>query len=316
MYRTMKTPLDPQAFHAALHRGEILRFDDNRAFQALIALTLAFLETELHPYDPTEIHRHLSHGDQVDCFTRCEKAFSQSAEVRDQWHAVFVEARLDPAHLAHDRLHLRSRPHRDKEAVGPRARTTATIAFHRDTWGSNLYAQVNWWAPVYPISAGRTFAIYPTLWDKPLRNTTRDFDLKAVVERSKRGGRNAVDADQAIPHLLEAIDTALAKPVVIPPGTVIAFSSAHAHAGVPNHSGVTRISLETRTVWIDDVRQGNGAPNVDGEAPWAFPGLFRRVSDGMPLNEILGVERISAFPVTNAKAVEQSGRAASVISSQ
>jgi hypothetical protein len=44
--------------------------------------------------------------------------------------------------------------------------------FHRDTWGTNLYAQVNWWAPVYPITAGRTVALYPTLWSRPVANTS------------------------------------------------------------------------------------------------------------------------------------------------
>jgi ectoine hydroxylase-related dioxygenase (phytanoyl-CoA dioxygenase family) len=43
-------------------------------------------------------------------------------------------------------------------------------------------------------------------------------------------------------------------PVVIDPGEIIAFSSAHAHAGVANHTGLTRVSLETRTVSIADVR--------------------------------------------------------------
>jgi hypothetical protein len=137
--------------------------------------------------------------------------------------------------------------------------------------------------------------MFPELWNRPVRNTTAEFDLKAVLERSGSAGRNSVDADQAIPHALEEVDASLAIPVVIEPGSVIAFSSAHAHAGVPNHTGVTRISLETRTVWIDDFRRGRGAPNIDGFAPWMSPGLFRRVSDGVALNEILGLNRIEPF---------------------
>ena len=109
--------------------------------------------------------------------------------------------------------------------------------------------------------------------------------MAAVLERSKSGGRNSVDADQAIPHLLEDVDPELGTPVVIEPGSMIIFSGAHAHAGIPNYTGVTRISLETRTLWIPDVQLRRSAPNVDGYAPWATPGLFRRVSDRKPLHE-------------------------------
>ncbi|PTT99783.1 hypothetical protein DBR45_26125, partial [Pseudomonas sp. HMWF031] len=98
----------------------------------------------------------------------------------------------------------------------------------------------------------------------------------------------AVDADEAIPHLLEAIDPQQGIAVELAPGSLIAFSGAHAHAGVGNCTGLTRISFETRSLLIDDVRAGVGAPNVDGHAPWRTPGLFRRMSDRKRLDEILG----------------------------
>jgi hypothetical protein len=295
MYTTATTSFDPCDFHTRIYRGEIFKFTGIPAIAALIDFTRSFLEAAFHPYRPQDIHRHYSHAEQVERFASREKEFSQSTEVKRLWTAVFEAAGLDPSGTARDRLHLRFQPHQAENASLPRARTTATIAFHRDTWGSNLYAQTNWWAPVYPITSGRTFAMFPKLWDRPIRNTTANFDLRAVLQRSRSAGRNAVDADQAIPHLLEEIDGALAIPVVIEPGSMIAFSSAHAHAGVPNHTDVTRISLETRTVWIDDLRQGRGAPNVDGFAPWMSPGFFQRVSDSVALNEILGLNRIEPF---------------------
>jgi hypothetical protein len=98
-----------------------------------------------------------------------------------------------------------------------------------------------------------------------------------------------------IPHALEEIPSSLAHPVVIDPGTVIAFSSAHAHTGVGNHTGLTRISLETRSIAIADVLSGRGAPNLDGRAPWSAPGLFRRVDDGIPLHELLHLEKLEPY---------------------
>ena len=295
MYSSLQRPGSARQFHDRIYAGEIIRIAELPAMAALVALTRAWLEDALHPWAPPEIHRYLSHDEQTLRFAQCQNAFARSKEVREHWRAVVESLGLAPDALACDRLHLRFQPHREPRQSTPRARTTATIAFHRDTWGSNLYAQTNWWAPIYPITTGRTFALYPHLWQQALRNCSADFDMRALLERSHRDGRNAVDADEAIPHLLEAIDPQQGVAVDIAPGSLIAFSGAHAHAGVGNSTGLTRISFETRSVLIDDVLAGLGAPNIDGHAPWRTPGLFRRISDTRRLNEILGCGFIEPY---------------------
>lgn len=295
MYSSLQIPGSARQFHDRIYAGEIIRIAELPAMAALVALTRAWLEDALHPWAPPEIHRYLSHDEQTLRFAQCQNAFARSKEVREHWRAVVESLGLAPDALACDRLHLRFQPHREPRQSTPRARTTATIAFHRDTWGSNLYAQTNWWAPIYPITTGRTFALYPHLWQQALRNCSADFDMRALLERSHRDGRNAVDADEAIPHLLEAIDPQQGVAVDIAPGSLIAFSGAHAHAGVGNNTGLTRISFETRSVLIDDVLAGLGAPNIDGHAPWRTPGLFRRMSDTRRLNEILGCGFIEPY---------------------
>lgn len=295
MYSSLQIPGSARQFHDRIYAGEIIRIAELPAMAALVALTRAWLEDALHPWAPPEIHRYLSHDEQTLRFAQCQNAFARSKEVREHWRAVVESLGLAPDALACDRLHLRFQPHREPRQSTPRARTTATIAFHRDTWGSNLYAQTNWWAPIYPITTGRTFALYPHLWQQALRNCSADFDMRAILERSHRDGRNAVDADEAIPHLLEAIDPQQGVAVDIAPGSLIAFSGAHAHAGVGNSTGLTRISFETRSVLIDDVLAGLGAPNIDGHAPWRTPGLFRRMSDTRRLNEILGCGFIEPY---------------------
>lgn len=295
MYSSLQIPGSARQFHDRIYAGDIIRIAELPAMAALVALTRAWLEDALHPWAPPEIHRYLSHDEQTLRFAQCQNAFARSKEVREHWRAVVESLGLAPDALACDRLHLRFQPHREPRQSTPRARTTATIAFHRDTWGSNLYAQTNWWAPIYPITTGRTFALYPHLWQQALRNCSADFDMRAILERSHRDGRNAVDADEAIPHLLEAIDPQQGVAVDIAPGSLIAFSGAHAHAGVGNNTGLTRISFETRSVLIDDVLAGLGAPNIDGHAPWRTPGLFRRMSDTRRLNEILGCGFIEPY---------------------
>jgi hypothetical protein len=291
MYTIVHPPCPPREFHDRIYAGEILRLDGLPEHVRVVDFTRKFLEDRFHPYVPVEIHRHLSHDQQVEQFAAATRDYARSDDVKRLWRHVFEAAGLDPAATARDRLYLRFQPHQEPSQSLLRTRSTATVRFHRDTWGTNLYAQVNWWAPVYPVTPGRTMAMYPTLWSRALRNTSATFDFSKVLERS-RAGDNISAYDGGIPQLREEIDPGLGVPVTIEPGSIIAFSAAHAHTGVPNHSGLTRISLETRTLSIEDFRAGRGAPNIDGHAPWMSPGLFRRLADGARLHDLLGVPEL------------------------
>jgi hypothetical protein len=287
MYCDLTSRMAPlRALHDRLYGGEILRFRSLPEMERIVALTRSFVEEMFHPFDPQSVHLHFGDAD----LATAQRDYNRSEEVQRAWCDLFAAIGYDPEGVARDRLMLRFQPHRKPGEKETGARGTSTVGFHRDTWGTNLYAQVNWWAPVYPITAGRTFALYPDLWSRPLTNDSADFDMAEamrVVRERKRG--------QIVPRPLQPADPGRGRPVVIDCGSIIAFSSHHAHAGVPNHSGLTRISLDTRTLLVEDFLAGRGAPNVDGRARWMSPGLFRRLSDGMPLAELLGIDRLVPF---------------------
>ena len=46
-------------------------------------------------------------------------------------------------------------------------------------------------------------------------------------------------------------------------GGVILFSGAQMHSSVPNTSGVTRFSIDFRTIHLEDAIAKRGAPNID-----------------------------------------------------
>ncbi len=263
--------------------------------RALIAHTRRSIEAEFGDIDPAMSHAALDHASQVARYADIQRRYSAAAETHRLWRDIFTGLGFNAAEVFHDRLHLRLQPHQNPDRAVPRSRFTSTVAFHRDTWGSNLYAQVNWWAPVWPITAGRSVALYPGLWARPLANTSRDYDLAATIERGRKEGRTALAADDLIPHLKQDVSGEETRAVVIEPGDMLLFSGAHAHAGVPNRTGLTRISLETRTLWLPDVKAGRSAPNIDGEAAWMAPGWFRRPSDGARLCEVLGVDHLAPY---------------------
>jgi hypothetical protein len=295
MYTQISTPTDAGALHERLYAGEIFLFRGLPAMRSLVAFAQGLLERAFHPFAPPLVHSHLAGEQQARIFAATGREFTRSPAVKDLWRELFGSVGLDAKCLARDRLRLRFQPPLANERTQARGVLRSTVPFHRDTWGTNLYAQINWWAPVYPTSEERTMALYPVLWDRSLRNSSASYDLPALVKRVAEKGRESITGEMAVPELLESLDPAQAVPVVIEPGSVIVFSSAHAHAGVPNSSEQSRFSLETRTVWIPDVRTGRGAPNVDGAARWMAPGFFYRVSDGEPLNEILGQQRLEPY---------------------
>jgi hypothetical protein len=74
--------------------------------------------------------------------------------------------------------------------------------------------------------------------------------------------------------------------VVCPPGGVILFSGAQMHSTVPNTSGLTRFSIDFRTVDLVDLEKQHGAPKVDTYSQGTSLRDFRRARDGaaMPDN--------------------------------
>jgi len=41
---------------------------------------------------------------------------------------------------------------------------------HRDTWYSAPFYQLNWWLPIYPITADNGLAFHPRYWYTPVKN--------------------------------------------------------------------------------------------------------------------------------------------------
>src|SRR3546814_11946323 len=82
----------------------------------------------------------------------------------------------------------------------------APLALHRDTWATNLYAQINWWAPVFPVESSRTMNLYPDLWAKPVPNDSESFDLPRTMARG-RENMVAMRASEAVPHATAEVDT-------------------------------------------------------------------------------------------------------------
>jgi hypothetical protein len=149
---------------------------------------------------------------------------------------------------------------------------------HRDSWGSAILSQINWWFPVFPLHRDRTLALYPAHWNTPVVNNAPGWDWK-------RAGK---DGTPRLPTAQSAIDDRDEIRITAAPGTLAAFSAAHLHAGVLNTTPLARFSVETRTINLEDLRAGRGAPDVDGLGVRRAYEWFRRIPDGESLAEAMG----------------------------
>jgi hypothetical protein len=214
-----------------------------------------------------------------DAVDELRSRFRAEPDVPRLFRAALEDVGVDASRSYWDSVFLRVVP-----PIEPGAeRQIGRIGFHRDTWGSNVLQQTNWWATIRPLEAERTIALYPAYWSRPIRNTSADWDLDEIRARRRSGER---DEDiPIVPEPSEPVDTSAELRVVIEPGDLLCFSGAHLHASVPNTSGRTRFSVELRTVNVDDLTQGRGAPDLDGRAPHVPLEWFRSMEDGSPLRQ-------------------------------
>ena len=213
--------------------------------------------------------------------------FEHDPVIRAAFRALFEALGFAPELCFADRRILRLVP------PGPRlsARPLRSLPPHRDTWGSNLAAQINLWAPVYPVTEKRSLLLYPGYWDRPIANTSPQWNLDDLLAARARG-----DGYPQLPVATVEPEPEAAVPCLIAPGELLCFSGAQLHASAANESDKIRFSLETRLVSLDDLQAERGAPNVDGHPGVVAYRWFTRVSDDAGLDSVIGEGR-SALPV-------------------
>ena len=169
-----------------------------------------------------------------------------------------------------DKFVVRIAPAEFKKATYEASR----IGIHRDTWGTNIFEQINWWAPINHLNKTNTLIFYPEYFNKPIKNTTSSWDLNTYLKKRKLGEFDYPSA----PQLLENLNHETKElRVDIKPGEVLCFSGSHLHSSSKEHSMISRFSYEIRTVSNSDIIDKRHAPNVDCSLNVKYPKIFRHV---------------------------------------
>ena len=266
---------DPEDVHARIFEGAIFVIRDDIVAD-IVSRVRAIAETAFGTPDPQNAESRMD----ADAFKAAVKTARQSVDTDGQvnalWHGLLAALGIDLQDMFGDRLRLRIVPS-NASHCGLRHQP---LPAHRDSWGSGFEAQVNWWMPLYPLSPDRTMVLWPDAFSTPVANSSGNWSLEAFKAAQANG--------EAYP-LLPAVDAEPAPlgaaPVVVQPGELLAFSSAHLHASRSDTSGISRFSLDTRTLRLSDIRSGRGASNVDNAVAEKQHAWFKRFSDGTGLDQ-------------------------------
>ena len=114
------------------------------------------------------------------------------------------------------------------------------------------------------IEPENTMTFYPKYWSQRIRNSSDEFNYQDWTQTGRKAAPKLVKADtRKQSAALEPVDPESQLRPVIEAGGLIIFSAAHLHATVPNTSGVTRLSIDFRTVHLEELPENRGAPNLD-----------------------------------------------------
>jgi len=263
---------DLKKFKEEIYLGRIFSFKKNSISLNLVAeiknLISTSYEGHLDNFHHFEKHEDLS--------VKLINELKNQKTLKDLFKSFLKDIGFNQGKTYWDKFVVRIAPASDKF----KPRENSRIGIHRDTWGTNIHQQINWWAPINDLDVKNTLIFYPDYFSKKVRNSTASWDLNVYLEKRKQNDFSYPSA----PELLESLATDIKTlPITIEPGEILCFSGSHLHSSTKEKSLKTRFSYEIRTVCMDDIESNMQAPNIDCDLKWQFPKIFRHVETNSQL---------------------------------
>lgn len=261
--------------------GQLLVYTRRDATAMLANHAIAMISEMLSSLDAERAQFKLSVEEFIARVGPLKSRFTNDLRTKELVRDVLASFGCDLETTYFDVPRLRVVPHGDYLSSG----VSYAYKAHRDIWYSSPVAQVNWWTPVFEVTADRAMSFFPEYWDKAVPNSSVDFDYGEWCRIGRTMAISQVKEDtRKHPLPLAAIDTRSELRIAGTKGDVILFSAAQLHSTAPNNSGLTRFSIDFRTINLADLDNDRGAHNVDSRATGTTLGDFLRASDFAPID--------------------------------
>jgi hypothetical protein len=262
-----------------VYQGDLILLTGLPAVGEFVAFAREQLAELFAPHEPRQIHLHYAPADLARILGVWKPRFIHHPRSKELLKAIVTSAGFDPVETMYDVPKPRTSFPRDHLTTG----IAYAFPWHRDTWYAAPRQQINWWFPVFEVTAQNAMKFDLQSFARGVENDSAGFDayqanrdrLTAASQvgkdtRSRPGARSHVASDELI--------------ILPSPGQILIFSGAHLHASIENTSGVARYSVDFRIMDRRDMVSGWGAPAVDVRC------------SGTMLREFLSVTSDQGFP--------------------
>jgi len=261
---------------AALYDGALFLFSPRASMAALCDFAREMVTDAFAPLDPETAHRSVPVERYAQILADLKPTFIHHAESKRLICELLADLGCDPERTYFDVPRLRS------STPGGYLTTGIAYAFHphRDTWYSAPRCQLNWWLPISELEHDNGLAFHPQYWNRPIKNGSRNYNYAEWNRASRFDAAKHIGTDtREQPRAEEPFDWAdEIRPLCRPSGLIL-FSGQQMHSSVENTTGRTRWSVDFRTVHLDEVEAGGGAPNIDSECTGTTMGDYLRCTD-------------------------------------
>jgi hypothetical protein len=274
--------LDDASRRAELYRGSVFVYSPSSGALGLCDFARELIESAFHPYDPRKVQECLPVERCVEILAELKPKFIHHPRSKEFIQAMLAERGCDLEKTYFDVPRLRTAFPSDYLSSG------IAYAFHphRDTWYSAPFSQVNWWMPVYEISPENSMAFHPQYWYTEVPNTSNAYNYYEWNRQSRQNAAQHIKTDTRVqPRAQSQLDPDPQLRIVANVGGVMLFSAAQLHSTVPNTCGLTRYSIDFRTVHLDDVWSKCGAPNIDSACTGTTLRDYMRATDFQRLSD-------------------------------
>lgn len=254
------SPVSDDVRREQLYNGQLFVFSPRLSTIAFCQFAREMIEQAFKGLAPRTAQHHLPVEQYAAILGELKPQFIHHPKSKEYLQAILTELGFDLDKTYFDVPRMRSSTSEGYLTTG--------IAYawhpHRDTWYSAPSCQINWWMPIYEIEPENAMAFHPRYWTEAVPNTSSEYNYAEWSKMYRPNAAQHIKEDpRPLPRATGAMELDPQIRLICPVGGVIMFSGAQMHSSVPNASGVTRFSIDFRTVHIDDVTAFRGAPNID-----------------------------------------------------
>jgi hypothetical protein len=245
-----------------LYAGEVFCIPPRATVQALTTFGHEMIADAFGHLDPLTAHQDLPVEEYVAILKTLKPAFTHHPKAKVLLRDILIDFGADPTKTYFDVPKLRIAP--------PARYLSSGLGYnykpHRDTWYSAPQCQNNWWTPIAGNSAATGMQFHPDYWLRPAPNTSDDFDAYEWNRTSRRDAATYITEDPRPHPKLAGDDPGTRLRLVGEAGSILNFSGAQLHSTVPNETDTARLSIDFRTVNIEDLAAQAGPENVDSRS--------------------------------------------------